>query len=67
MYVYVPSVQIGGWFINHHHNYTHGGGIGANEENHVRENIGGFYSRHVFFTFFWYTIASTKCKFGNYM
>jgi hypothetical protein len=45
-----------------------GGGTGKNVENHVRENIGWIlFKTHNFYIFLRYTIASSKCKFGNYI
>ena len=45
------------------------GGTGENVENHVRENIGWILikTRNFYIFFYIYTIASSKCKFGNYL
>ena len=48
--------------------WTRGGGSMAKFQKTTCEKIqGGLYSRHVIFTFFRYTIASSKCKFWNYI
>ena len=46
----------------------HGGVTGKILENHVRENIGWIlFKTHNFLHFLKYTIATLKCKFGNYI
>ena len=43
-----------------------GGVTGKILDNHVQENLGWILFKTRNFTFFKYTIVSSKCKFGNY-